>query len=170
MGSLLSSHCAQTTHEIQDSPGPDLSIPDQRRQALAYCAANGWDVAIEFVEPGASGTDDRRPELQRLLDMGTAGGAPAKGMDKNDIERFARDHFADAGLAQAAHMHLQRVPPPRVVTGPILLTGIATCAGVRRRYDAAHGKDRPLPLLHPLDVRPAGQERLQRPLYPDGQA
>ena len=30
----------------------DLSIPDQRRQALAYCAARGWDVAIEFVEPG----------------------------------------------------------------------------------------------------------------------
>ena len=54
----------------------DLSIPDQRRQALAYCVARGWDVAIEFVEPGMSGTDDRRPELQRLLDMATAGGAP----------------------------------------------------------------------------------------------
>jgi Resolvase, N terminal domain len=123
MGSLLSSHCAQTTHEIQDSPGPDLSIPDQRRQALAYCAANGWDVAIEFVEPGASGTDDRRPELQRLLDMGTAGGAPAKGMDKNDIERFARDpcaggaHASPAGSAAPCryrphssdrHRHLRR--------------------------------------------------------------
>lgn len=44
----------------------DLSIPDQRRQALAFCAARGWDVAVEFVEPGASGMDDRRPELQRL--------------------------------------------------------------------------------------------------------
>ena len=33
----------------------DLSIPDQRRQVLAFCAARGWDVAIEFVEPGASG-------------------------------------------------------------------------------------------------------------------
>jgi hypothetical protein len=47
----------------------DLSIPDQRRQALAFCAARGWDVAIEFVEPGASGMDERRPELQRMLDM-----------------------------------------------------------------------------------------------------
>ncbi len=27
----------------------DLSIPDQRRQALAYCAARGLNVAIEFV-------------------------------------------------------------------------------------------------------------------------
>ena len=49
----------------------DLSIPDQRRQALKFCASRGWEVAIEFVEPGASGTDDRRPELQRLLDMAT---------------------------------------------------------------------------------------------------
>jgi Resolvase, N terminal domain len=54
----------------------DLSIPDQRRQALAFCKAKGWEVVVEFVEPGASGTDDRRPELQRLLDMATAGDAP----------------------------------------------------------------------------------------------
>jgi site-specific DNA recombinase len=35
----------------------DLSIPDQRRQVLAFCAARSWDVAIEFIEPGASGMD-----------------------------------------------------------------------------------------------------------------
>jgi site-specific DNA recombinase len=72
----------------------DLSIPDQRRQALAYCAAHGWDVAIEFVEPGMSGTDDRRPELQRLLDMATAGGAPFDVVLVHSFSRFARDHFA----------------------------------------------------------------------------
>jgi DNA invertase Pin-like site-specific DNA recombinase len=38
----------------------DLSIPDQRRQITAYCVANGWDVAAEFVEPGNTATDDRR--------------------------------------------------------------------------------------------------------------
>jgi site-specific DNA recombinase len=72
----------------------DLSIPDQRRQALAYCAARGLDVAIEFMEPGASGTDDRRPELQRLLDMATAGGAPFEVVVVHSFSRFARDHFA----------------------------------------------------------------------------
>jgi site-specific DNA recombinase len=72
----------------------DLSIPDQRRQALAYCAARGLDVAIEFVEPGASGTDDRRPELQRLLDMATADGAPFEVVVVHSSGRFARDHFA----------------------------------------------------------------------------
>ena len=72
----------------------DLSIPDQRRQALAFCAARGWNVAIEFVEPGASGMDDRRPELQRLLDMATAGAAPFEVIVVHSFSRFARDHFA----------------------------------------------------------------------------
>ncbi len=72
----------------------DLSIPDQRRQALAFCATRGWDFAIEFVEPGASGMDDRRPELQRLLDMATAGGAPFDVVVVHSFNRFARDHFA----------------------------------------------------------------------------
>ena len=79
-----------------------MSIPDQRRQALAYCAARGWDVAIEFVEPGMSGTDDRRPELQRLLDMATAGGAPFEVVLVHSFSRFARDHFA-------LEMHVRRL-------------------------------------------------------------
>ena len=68
----------------------DLSIPDQRRQALAFCAARGWDVAVEFVEPGASGMDDRRPELQRLLDIATAGAAPFDVVVVHSFSRFAR--------------------------------------------------------------------------------
>lgn len=72
----------------------DLSIPDQRRQARAYCDARGWSIAAEFVEPGASGMDDRRPELQRLLDIGTAGGAPFDVVIVHSFSRFARDHFA----------------------------------------------------------------------------
>lgn len=72
----------------------DLSIPDQRRQLLAFCAARGWDVAIEFVEPGASGADDRRPELQRMLDMATTPGAPFDVVVVHSFSRFARDHFA----------------------------------------------------------------------------
>jgi site-specific DNA recombinase len=72
----------------------DLSIPDQRRQAIAFCAARGWQVAAEFVEPGASGMDDRRPELQRLLDLATSGGAPFDVVVVHSFSRFARDHFA----------------------------------------------------------------------------
>ncbi|MEA2758596.1 MAG: site-specific recombinase [Methylobacteriaceae bacterium] len=72
----------------------DLSIPDQRRQALAFCAARGWDVAIEFAEPGASGMDERRPELQRLLDMATAEAPPFNVVIVHSFSRFARDHIA----------------------------------------------------------------------------
>jgi site-specific DNA recombinase len=72
----------------------DLSMPDQRKQAIAFCAARGWQVAAEFVEPGASGMDDRRPELQRLLDLATSGGAPFDVVVVHSFSRFARDHFA----------------------------------------------------------------------------
>lgn len=72
----------------------DLSIPDQRRQARAFCAARGWEVAVEFVDAGLSGTDDKRPELQRLLDMATEDGAPFDVVVVHSFSRFARDHFA----------------------------------------------------------------------------
>jgi len=72
----------------------DLSIPDQRRQALAFCAARGWEVAIEFVEPGASGMDEGRPELQRLLDMALTEAPSFSDVVIHSFSRFARDHFA----------------------------------------------------------------------------
>jgi len=72
----------------------DLSIPDQRRQGLAFCKARGWEVVVEFVDAGLSGTDDKRPELQRLLDMATTGGSPFDVVVVHSFSRFARDHFA----------------------------------------------------------------------------
>ncbi len=72
----------------------DLSIPDQRRQGAAFCKARGWEVAAEFVDAGLSGTDDKRPELQRLLDMATSDGAPFDVVVVHSFSRFARDHFA----------------------------------------------------------------------------
>ena len=46
----------------------DLSIPDQRRQCSTYCEAKGWEISREYVEPGASATDDKRPAFQRMID------------------------------------------------------------------------------------------------------
>jgi hypothetical protein len=45
----------------------DVSIPDQRRQGEAYCKARGYDLVETYVEPGASATNDRRPEFQRMI-------------------------------------------------------------------------------------------------------
>ena len=45
----------------------DLSIPDQRKQAEAYCKRRGWSIVQEFVERGASATTDNRPAFQDMI-------------------------------------------------------------------------------------------------------
>lgn len=45
----------------------DLSIPDQLRQLNEWAKANGHLVVQEYVEPGASATDDKRPVFQRMI-------------------------------------------------------------------------------------------------------
>jgi hypothetical protein len=37
----------------------EVSIPSQRDLTTRYCLSNGWIVVDEYVEPGASATDDR---------------------------------------------------------------------------------------------------------------
>ena len=40
----------------------------QTRELREYCARRGWDVAGEYVDIGISGTKEKRPELDRLMD------------------------------------------------------------------------------------------------------
>jgi site-specific DNA recombinase len=54
----------------------ELSIPDQIKQGEAFCAARNLDLVETFVEPGASATDDRRPEFQRMIDIATSAAHP----------------------------------------------------------------------------------------------
>ena len=49
----------------------DVSLPSQRELTTRFCEAQGWTVVEEFVEPGASATDDRRPVFQRMLERAT---------------------------------------------------------------------------------------------------
>jgi DNA invertase Pin-like site-specific DNA recombinase len=69
----------------------DLSIPNQRRQFMAYSAARGWEVAGEFLDAGLSGTDENRPQFQRILDLATGGGKPFDVILVHSYFRFARD-------------------------------------------------------------------------------
>ena len=71
----------------------DLSIPDQRRQLRAYCEAKGIEVVAEFVEPGASATDDRRPEFQRMMDAASQKPAAFDTIIVHFFSRFFRDQF-----------------------------------------------------------------------------
>ena len=70
-----------------------LSIPDQRRQAEAYCRRKGWRVEAEYVEPGLSATDDRRPEFQRLIDAASAKPPALDVIVVHSFSRFFRDQF-----------------------------------------------------------------------------
>src|ERR1700737_5333530 len=71
----------------------DLSIPDQRRQITAYCVAKGWDVAAEFVEPGNTATDDRRPAFQAMIDAALSKLPLFTLIVVHSLSRFFRDQF-----------------------------------------------------------------------------
>jgi site-specific DNA recombinase len=65
----------------------DVSIPSQRALTRRFCEAQGWIVTDEFVEPGASATDDRRPAFQRMLDEATS---PDRRFDVICVHAFSR--------------------------------------------------------------------------------
>ncbi len=71
----------------------DLSLPDQLGQASAFSLGKGWQVVEQFVEPGASATDDRRPEFQKLIDWATGADRPVDVVLVHSMSRFFRDQF-----------------------------------------------------------------------------
>ena len=75
----------------------DLSIPDQRRQAKGYCTSRGWEIVADYVEPGASATDDRRPEFQRMIDAATVKPSAFDVILVHSFSRFFRDQFGKSG-------------------------------------------------------------------------
>ena len=71
----------------------DLSIPDQRRQIERYCAARGWMIVEDYVEPGSSATDDRRPAFQEMIDAALAKPPAFSTILVHSFSRFFRDQF-----------------------------------------------------------------------------
>lgn len=69
----------------------DLSIPDQLRQMREWCKANGYTVIMEYVEPGASATDDKRPVFQQLISEATLKPSPYDAVVVHSLSRFFRD-------------------------------------------------------------------------------
>ena len=69
----------------------DLSIPDQLRQMRDWCKANGYTVIMEYVEPGASATDDKRPVFQQLIAEATLKPSPYDAVIVHSLSRFFRD-------------------------------------------------------------------------------
>ncbi|WP_369823214.1 recombinase family protein [Caulobacter sp. UNC279MFTsu5.1] len=71
----------------------DLSIPDQRRQLSAYAASKGFSVVTEFVEPGNTATDDKRPGFQAMIEAGLTKPPAFDTILVHSFSRFFRDQF-----------------------------------------------------------------------------
>ena len=71
----------------------DVSIPDQRKQGEAYCQERGYQLVETFVEPGASATNDKRPEFQRMIEAGTSKPPAFDVVVVHSFSRFFRDEF-----------------------------------------------------------------------------
>lgn len=71
----------------------DISIPDQKRQGETWCEQRGYQLVETFVEPGATATNDKRPEFQRMIEAGTSRPAPFDIVVVHSFSRFFRDHF-----------------------------------------------------------------------------
>ena len=69
----------------------DVSIPSQRELTRAFCEQQGWVIVDEFVEPGASATDDRRPVFQRMLDEAVSGERRFDVICVHSFSRFFRN-------------------------------------------------------------------------------
>ena len=69
----------------------DLSIPDQLAQMRAWCRGQGHSAATEYVEAGASATDDRRPVFQRMIAEACVSPSPFEAIVVHSLSRFFRD-------------------------------------------------------------------------------
>jgi len=69
----------------------DLSIPDQLRQMKEWSKSRHYQVAAEYVEPGASATDDRRPVFQQMIADACISPPPFDAIIVHSLSRFFRD-------------------------------------------------------------------------------
>lgn len=69
----------------------DVSLPSQRDLTSRHCEREGWSVVDEYVEPGATGTDDRRPAFQAMIERACDADRPYDVIVVHSFSRFFRD-------------------------------------------------------------------------------
>jgi site-specific DNA recombinase len=70
-----------------------LSIPDQLTAGTNFCNKREWPVLAEYVDAGASGTDENRPNFQRMIDDAVRGTVGFNVIVVHSQSRFFRDAF-----------------------------------------------------------------------------
>ena len=68
-----------------------LSVPDQLAQMRGWAERNGHVVVKEYIEPGASATDDKRPVFQDMVADATTKPASFQIIVVHSFSRFFRD-------------------------------------------------------------------------------
>src|SRR2546427_3141807 len=87
----------------------DLSIPDQRRQLESWCRTQGYTVAAEFIEGGASAGDDRRPVFQQMIERACDGEQAFELILVHSYSRFFREAFEQEFYLRKLAKHGVRV-------------------------------------------------------------
>lgn len=87
----------------------DLSIPDQRHQLQSWCHAHGYESVAEFVEAGASATDDRRPIFQQMIERACDGENAFDVIIVHSYSRFFREAFEQEFYLRKLARHKVRV-------------------------------------------------------------
>ncbi len=82
----------------------DISIPDQIAHAKRYCEQKEWIVVGEFVD-AASARDDKRPQLQALLDAACSDASPIDIVMVHSQSRFFRDTVGFIGTKRKLQKH-----------------------------------------------------------------
>src|ERR1700733_9673143 len=84
----------------------DLSLPHQLRQMRAWAERNGHVVVKEYIEPGNTATDDKRPVFQDMMADATLKGAtPYQIIVIHSFSRFFRDHIEGAIYQRKLRKH-----------------------------------------------------------------
>ena len=71
----------------------ETSLADQLAALRSYCEARGIELVEVFREPGASATDDNRPQFQAMIETATARDRPYDLIIVHSFSRFFRDQF-----------------------------------------------------------------------------
>ena len=71
----------------------ETSLADQVAAITSYCDARNIELAEVFREPGASATDDNRPQFQAMIEAATARERPFDLIIVHSFSRFFRDQF-----------------------------------------------------------------------------
>jgi len=81
----------------------DLSIPDQLRQMREWAERNSHVVVKEYIEPGASATDDKRPVFQNMIQDAEQKPTSFQLIAVHSLSRFFRDLVQGAMYQKKLH-------------------------------------------------------------------